>query len=170
MKVKTTRFGLVDVKEKDTIIFPEGLVGFSHSKRFFIYNQEKNLPFFWLQSIEDPKLAFVICDPALFFTEYKVNVRKAELGVIEPGNPKELIVCVIISINRDPFRMTANLQGPLVINTENRRGKQLVLVEGNYHTRHSIPVRREAFEMPGGFFIPTAKRQSEGISNSLVLT
>ncbi|MFH1069634.1 MAG: flagellar assembly protein FliW [Candidatus Glassbacteria bacterium] len=170
MEVITTRFGTMEVKEKDILTFAEGLVGFSHCKNFFIYNQEKNLPFFWLQSVEDPKLAFVICDPALFFPDYKVSARKAELSVIEPGNPKELVVCVLISINREPFRMTANLQGPLVINTANHKGKQLVLVEGNYNTRHTIPVRRETLEMPGGLFMHIGNRQAESVSNSLVLT
>ncbi|OGF99205.1 MAG: hypothetical protein A3F83_06280 [Candidatus Glassbacteria bacterium RIFCSPLOWO2_12_FULL_58_11] len=170
MKVNSTRFGKLEVKEKDILTFPEGLVGFSSCKRFFIYNKEKSLPFFWLQSVEDPKLAFVICDPLIFFPEYKVSARKAELSIIEAENIAGLIICVIISISRNPFRMTANLQGPLVINTNNRKGKQLVLVEGSYTTRHMIPIKKESLELPKGLFIPSEKRIEIGAVNSLVLT
>ena len=170
MKVNSTRFGKLEVKEKDVITFPEGLVGFAACKKFFIYNKENNLPFFWLQSISKPDLAFVIADPALFFPEYKISARKQELSIIEAENTENLIICVIISISREPFKISANLQGPLVINTANHKGKQLVLIEGNYSTRHPIPIRKEALEIPGGLFIPRNKHASNGASNSLVLT
>lgn len=171
MKVNSTRFGTLEVKEKDILTFPEGLVGFAAFKRFFIYNKEKNPPFFWLQSIKDPKLAFVIADPALFFPDYKISARRQELAVIDAKNIKDLIICVIISISHDPFRMTANLQGPLVINTANCKGKQLVLVDTNYNTRHAIPIKKEALGVvPEGLFIPRNKQAEAGVSTSLLLT
>ena len=171
MKVISTRFGTVEVKENEILTFPEGLVGFAACKRFFIYNKEKNYPFFWLQSIDDPKLAFVIADPALFFPDYKISTRKQELAVIDTKDTKDLIICVIISISRDPFRMSANLQGPLVINTGSHKGKQLVLVDTSYSTRHTIPIRKEALkEVPAGLFIPRNKQVEAGVNTSLVLT
>ena len=170
MKVDSIRFGTLEVKEKDILTFPEGLVGFAACKKFFIYNKDKNLPFFWLQSIENPKLAFVIADPALFFPDYKISARRQELAVIDAKNTKNLIICVIISISRDPFRMTANLQGPLVINTANHKGKQLVLVDTNYNTRHAIPIKKEALEVPESLFIPRNKQAEARMSTSLVLT
>lgn len=170
MKVDSIRFGTLEVKEKDILTFPEGLVGFAACKKFFIYNKDKNLPFFWLQSIENPKLAFVIADPALFFPDYKISARRQELAVIDAKNTKNLIICVLISINRDPFRMTANLQGPLVINTANHKGKQLVLVDTNYNTRHAIPIKKEELEVPESLFIPRNKQAEARMSTSLVLT
>lgn len=169
MKVKTTRFGTLDVLEKDLLVFPEGLVGFSGSKRYVIYSKENNQPFFWLQSADDPKLAFVICDPVIFFPEYRISARKSELGTIGSTDPEDLIICVIVSISREPFSMTANLQGPLVINTDNRRGKQLVLVEGNYGTRHPIPLRQETMDVPHPLLAQRA-RNSSSVEHCLVLT
>lgn len=169
MKVKTTRFGTLDVAEKDLLVFPEGLLGFSGMKRFVIYSKENNHPFFWLQSAEDPKLAFVICDPALFFPDYRISARKTELASIGCADPEELIICVVVSIAREPFSMSANLQGPLVINTVNRRGKQLVLVEGNYGTRHPIPIKQETMGVPHPLLAQRA-RNSSSVENCLVLT
>jgi flagellar assembly factor FliW len=170
LKINSTRFGIIEVKEKDILNFPEGLVGFASRKKFFIYNKEKNLPFFWLQSMDDPNLAFVICDPLIFYPDYKISVRKEEVSILNVEDPNTLITCVIISISHDPFRMTANLQGPLVINTANRMGKQIVLVDSSYTTRHTVPVRKESRQMPMGSFIPRDKTMEIAIGNSLVLT
>ncbi|HUU30052.1 MAG TPA: flagellar assembly protein FliW [archaeon] len=170
MKVNSTRFGTIEVKKKDILTFPEGLVGFAACKRFFIYNKEQNMPFFWLHSMDDPKIAFVICDPLIFFPDYKVSVRKEELSILNINDQADLITCSIISISHNPFRMTANLQGPLVINTKNRLGKQLVLVDGNYTTRHMIMVKKESSNVTQGVFIPRNKPIEVGAGNSLVLT
>jgi len=169
LKVKTTRFGTLDVPEKDLLVFPEGLVGFSGNKRYVIYSKENNHPFFWLQSVDDPKLAFVICDPAIFFPDYRISARKTELAAIGSTRPADLIICVIVSISREPFSMSANLQGPLVINTDNRKGKQLVLVEGNYGTRHPIPLRRDTVGAVHPLLAQRA-RNSSSVENCLVLT
>ncbi len=169
MKVKTTRFGTLDVAEQDLLVFPEGLVGFSGKKRFVIFSKENNHPFFWLQSVDDPKLAFVICDPAIFFPNYRISARKTELSAIGGSDPEELIICAIVSISREPFTMCANLQGPLVINTESRKAKQLVLVEGNYGTRHPIPIKEETMGVPHPLLAQRA-RNASSVENCLVLT
>lgn len=173
MKIQTTRFGTVTVDEKEILTFPEGLLGFANRKRFFIYNSDRNLPFFWLHSADDPKLAFVICDPRMFFPDYKVPVRKEELSVLAAKDQSSLITCVIISISRDPFSMTANLQGPLVINTANYLGKQVVLMDGSYGTRHPIVLKdkpRRAAVNAGGSFTPVFRPAEMAVGNALVVS
>ncbi len=166
MKINSTRFGSLEIQDQDLLYFPEGLVGFAAHKRFFIYNREQNRPFFWLHSVDNPNLAFVICDPQLFFPDYRVSVRKEELSLLNVKDPQDVIVCVLISITREPFRMSANLQGPLVINTASRTGKQLVLVDGSYGTRHELEfVRREELSAGHAF----AGRPEESRASSLVL-
>ena len=170
LKINTTRFGTLTVDEKEIIFFPEGLLGFANCKKFFIYNNQKNLPFFWLHSAEDPKLAFVICDPQLFFPDYKVPVRKEELSVLAARDQSRLITCVIISIVREPFSMTANLQGPLVINTENYLGKQIVLVDGSYTTRHPIVLKNRQRLMAAGAPAPVFRPAEMALGNALVVS
>ena len=48
------------------------------------------------------------------------------------------LVIVILVVPRDPWGITANLQGPLVINTRERLGIQLVLNVPEYTTRHLV--------------------------------
>ena len=120
--------------------------------------------------MENPNLAFVICDPLIFFSDYKVAVRKQELSILNIKDLAKAITCTIISISRNPFRMTANLQGPLVINTENRKGKQLVLVDGNYTTRHTIMLKDESMEMPQGVLVPRKSAAGVGANDSIVVS
>lgn len=170
MKINSSRFGSLTVDEKEIFFFPEGLLGFANRKRFFIYNNQKNQPFFWLHSVEDPKLAFVICDPQLFYPDYKVPVRKEELSVLAAKDQSRLITCVIISITREPFSMTANLQGPLVINTENYLGKQVVLVDGSYTTRHPIVLKNSPRAMAAGAPAPVFHPAELALGNALVVS
>jgi flagellar assembly factor FliW len=45
---------------------------------------------------------------------------------------------VIVTLAEDPNQISVNLQGPVLINTENNLAKQLVLVNSQYQVRHRI--------------------------------
>ena len=40
--------------------------------------------------------------------------------------------------------MTANLKGPIIINTRTMQGRQMILQDERYHTRHAILAARQA--------------------------
>ena len=138
MLVKTSRFGEIEVEDSAVIEFPEGIVGFPEIRGFVIFDGPEGTPFKWLQSTERPELAFVICDPLLFKTDYKVSVAKEELTVLELAGIDDAVVCVILSIPADPWKMTANLMGPVIFNAEKRLGKQLVLSGPEHTTKHPV--------------------------------
>lgn len=62
MQVNTTRFGIIEVAEKELINFPWGVPGFEELKSYVLL-EYKNGPFQWLQSVEEPAVAFVVCSP-----------------------------------------------------------------------------------------------------------
>lgn len=138
MKIKTSRFGEVTVDDSAAISFPEGVVGFPDSRTFVIFDGPDGTPFKWLQSVESPALAFAICDPLLFKSDYRIQVPAADLAGLELQKVEDAIICVILSIPADPWRMTANLLGPLVFNAERRLGKQLVLSGTEYTTKYPV--------------------------------
>ena len=136
MKVETTRFGQIEVDENRLIEFPEGILGFADSRKFALVQTNDEGNFFWLQSLDRPELAFVVCDPLLFVPDYQVPVKSEDLGKISIKSKNDVQVFVIVNkINRT---LTGNLQGPLVINVHNRKGRQLVLSEKKYSTRHPL--------------------------------
>jgi flagellar assembly factor FliW len=136
MLIETTRFGPVDVDESRLIEIPAGLLGFSSFKTFSLLQPDDNGVFFWLQSVETPDLAFVVTDPALWVPDYQATIRKEqmeELGLTETGDAQVLVI-----VNKREHSLTANLQGPIVINAANRRAMQLVLAEKKWSTRHEL--------------------------------
>ncbi|MCK6476239.1 MAG: flagellar assembly protein FliW [Phycisphaerales bacterium] len=136
MEVRTTRFGVVDIAEDRVINFPKGLLGFSEFKRFCLLEPGEDACFFWLQSVDDPALAFVVTDPALFVPEYSVPIRQDQMGDLGLGKLEDAQVFVIV--NKVDQQLTGNLQGPLVVNTLSRVGEQLVLAEKRWTTRHPL--------------------------------
>ena len=136
MDVETTRFGSVSVDEDRLITFPAGLLGFTAYTTFALLQPDEDGAFLWLQSLEAPELAFVVTDPAMWIAEYRVPVRREQLEQLAMESVQDAEVFVIV--NRYGEALTANLQGPLVINPRNRRGVQLVLAEKRWTTRHEI--------------------------------
>ena len=136
MLIETTRFGPVDVDESRILEFKSGLLGFSSYRSFALLQPDENGVFFWLQSVETPDLAFVVTDPALWVPDYQATIRKEqmeELGLTETGDAQVLVI-----VNKREHSLTANLQGPIVINAANRRAMQLVLAEKKWSTRHEL--------------------------------
>ena len=136
MKVETTRFGQIEVDENRLIKFPSGLLGFPDNNDFALVQTNDEGTFFWLQSIERPELAFVVCDPLLFLPDYQVAVKSEDLDKINLSGMDDAQVLIIV--NKIDRMLTGNLQGPLVINAVNRNGRQLVLSEKKYSTRHPL--------------------------------
>lgn len=138
IKVKTTRFGEVEVKDKDVITLPNGLIGFPELKRYVMLDHDKDSPFKWLQSLDDGAIAFVLINPLLFKPDYTVEVTEAEVSDLDLKAEEDAVISVIITMPSNPQNMTANLKAPLVFNLKNRRGKQVILNNSAYTTRHNI--------------------------------
>lgn len=138
IKVKTTRFGEIEVKEKDILELPAGLIGFPELKRYVVMDHDKESPFKWLQSLDDGAIAFVLINPLLFKPDYTVEVSEAEVANLDIQDEKDAVISVIVTMPSNPQNMTANLKAPLIFNLKNRRGKQVILNTQEYNTRHNI--------------------------------
>jgi flagellar assembly factor FliW len=139
VEVETTRFGHVEIDESFIITIPEGLLGFEDLKRFIILDHfDKESPFKWRQSIEDPSLAFIITDSLIFVPDYKAKIHKDEMINIELSDTSKAIIVVIVNIKWDYSEITTNLQGPLGINPEKKLAKQCIWRNDDYDVRHLI--------------------------------
>ena len=136
MIVRTTRFGDVEIAEDRVITFPKGLLGFSESKKYCLFEPAEDACFFWLQSIDDPSLAFVVTDPSQFVGDYSVPIRPEQMTDLGLKRLEDAQVFVVV--NKVDQSLTGNLQGPLVINTVGRTGEQFVLAERKWTTRHTL--------------------------------
>lgn len=136
MEVPTTRFGLIEVAEDRVITFGKGLLGFSDYTRFCLLEPGEDACFFWLQSVEQPDLAFVVTDPSFFVRDYAVPIREDQAESIGIKSIEDAQVFVIV--NKVGDQLTGNLQGPLIIDTVSRRGQQIVLADRRWTTREPL--------------------------------
>lgn len=136
MLIETTRFGQLEVDGSRIIQFKDGLLGFPNHCRFALIQTSPEPVFFWLQSVEDPGLAFVVCDPVEFVPDYQVPIRQDDLVGLEMGDIADSQVLVIV--NKTDGHVTANLLGPLVIGASSLSGRQFVLSDRKYTTRHRL--------------------------------
>ena len=144
MIVDTTRFGQVEVDEQRLITFPKGILGFPQYKRYVLLEPAPDSYFYWLQCTETPDLAFVVTDPSLFVSSYKVPIKPEQMDELGITSPEEAQVLVIV--NKRENVLTGNLQGPLVIHLHTRVGEQLVLSDRRFTTR--VPLMELSTQVP----------------------
>ena len=82
MIISTSRFGQVELREEDVLIFPEGLLGFAYLRKFALMDDPTDEIFAWLQSCESPQIAFPVLEPDLFVGQYKVTLTKSDLAAL----------------------------------------------------------------------------------------
>ncbi|MBI3330018.1 MAG: flagellar assembly protein FliW [Nitrospinae bacterium] len=140
LTVETTRFGELTIAEAQIIMVSGGLLGFPGFTRYVILNhdQEQGIPFRWLQSVEHPALAVVIIDPWVIKPDYTIELPDDVCESLHLSEEQPPLVFAIVTVPLEPVLMTANLQGPLVINPATRKAQQVVLTNSLYTTRHLI--------------------------------
>jgi flagellar assembly factor FliW len=136
VKVQTKAYGSIEVEERQRIVFPQGLFGFEELKDYVLLDAEKQ-PFYWLQSVDREQAAFVVINPFLIRPDYEVNIGNEELAEIGIDAPEKALIFAIVTIPAEG-PMTVNLQGPLAINRDTHRGKQAVLTDSRWKTKHDI--------------------------------
>ena len=136
MEIVSSRFGVLNVDDERIITFTKGLLGFPGKAKFALIQTNEENYFFWLQSIEDPNLAFVVTDPATFFKDYEVPLREEtqlELELSDPEAAQVLVIC-----NKVGDWLTGNLLGPIVVNVALQLAAQVVLTEKKWTTRQPL--------------------------------
>ncbi|WP_418039498.1 MULTISPECIES: flagellar assembly protein FliW [Paenibacillus] len=137
----------MELSEEDVYHFPKGLPGFDEEDAFVIVPWE-DTPFSYLQSVKEPALAFLLVSPFLFVPNYSFELSEADKEELEIQD--QVSVYSIVTIQAEASKSTMNLLAPIVLNPETRLGKQVVLHQSNYETRHLIWAVDEARSVKGG--------------------
>ena len=138
MKIDTSRFGEIEIKEDQTFNFPEGVLGFSEFHKYTFLQEKGCEPFKIMQSTENSTLAFVVIDPMLVHPDYSIEISESELEFIEAESTEEMRVYVIVTMAKTLEDTTINLQGPLLINTKKKICQQFVVYNEQYSTKEPI--------------------------------
>lgn len=127
MTVATSRFGKLTIRPENIITMVSPFLGFPDSQHFILKPHGAESPFVWLQSLDEPGLAFVVTSAATLAPQYQPTIPalvRQELDAAE-NDPLEILLILTIP-HGDPLKMTANLLGPVVINSQKRLAKQVV--------------------------------------------
>jgi flagellar assembly factor FliW len=140
-RLTVTRFGAEEavlVPAGDVLIFPEGIVGMEELREFVLLDDARIAPCRWLQSLDEPAIAFVVVAPQLLVPAYTVEVSEADARQLRLADPAGAEVWTIVTVHPEPERSTVNLLAPVIVNRAGRRGKQVLLQESGYPVRYPI--------------------------------
>ncbi|RFU63947.1 flagellar assembly protein FliW [Peribacillus glennii] len=138
MKIQSIYHGEIEIEETQIISFDRGLPGFLDQKKFAIIPLADDDTLMTLQSIQNAQLAFVIANPFSFFTDYDFTIDEATIEQLKLDSPDQVQVYSILTV-QEPFdKTTANLQAPIIINKSSNIGKQVILNQTPYTTKHKI--------------------------------
>ncbi|GEB31388.1 flagellar assembly protein FliW [Brevibacillus parabrevis] len=122
--------------ELGNLFFEDGIPGFSHLQ-FFQLMQEEKSPFYLIQSIEEKDVGFWVVDPFLFFPSYEFSLSSSTKEALRMDGQESIAVFSIVTI-RGNNQATVNLKAPIVVNLNNRMGKQVILQDDTYSIRQQL--------------------------------
>ena len=138
MRVDTTRFGVLEIDEGSIIRMPKGPIGFEEQTDYCLIQHRPDSNFRWLQSVGEPGLAFVVVDPSEHLADCEIEVPDAEAARLRLKDPGDAMVLVIVTIGDHGREISANLAAPIVINSRELVGMQVILQDSPYPIEHPL--------------------------------
>ena len=126
------------------IRFEKGIPGFEDLKNFKILDLEDNKQFKILQSNESENISFVVTSPFEIYKEYVIDLNNETIKELKIRNSEDVLVLSIITLGETLEKSTLNLKAPLIINIQNKLGRQLILQSEKYETKHPL-IRSEKY-------------------------
>src|SRR5699024_12007617 len=86
--------------------------------------------------------AFILTNPYHFYQDYTFELDDSVLESLLIQTKEEVAVFTIVTL-KQPFKTsTINLKAPVIINSQKKYGKQLILNNDEYHTKASITTEK----------------------------
>lgn len=141
MLVKTKYFGEINLSEDKIITMERGMFGFEEYKKYTIlYDSEKegrpNVS--WFQSVEEPSLVFSVINPMAVMEDYNPIVEDELLKGLGEITEENIVVLLPLTVPQEVTNMTANLKAPIIINSDTRKGAQVIVENEDYEIKYKI--------------------------------
>lgn len=138
LELETVIFGTIEIEKDKIVHFKHGFPGFEEHKQFILIPISDEVPFSYLQGIDDTNLAFLVSLPFDFFPTYEFvlsNDLKEELQI---ETEDQVVVLTIVTVQESLNDATVNLLAPIIINQQAGIGKQIVLHDSEYTTKQRL--------------------------------
>ena len=136
--IQTSRFGEIEVSSESVLHMSDGMLGFEKCKRYVLLEDQPGTQMKWLQSVDDPDVAFIVVNPLEFVPDYGIELADDDADSLGIASPDEAVVLTTVTVDQESREVTTNLLGPIVINSSSLAAKQVVLQDERYGTRHLI--------------------------------
>lgn len=141
MKAKTRLFGTIDIEDEKVITLEGGMIGFPFLQKFtLIFDEEKEkkaTSIMWLQSMDEGEVAFPVMHPNEIKPDYNPTVNDEMLVPLGKLNDENTYVLVTVTAAAEARETTVNLKAPIVINTDTKKGCQII-VEDDYPVKFNL--------------------------------
>ena len=138
MKFISKVHGEIEYEEKEVITFNKGIPGFNELKKFILLDLQEYEPFKLLQSLENDEIALIVTSPYEFFKDYEIKLNDETISNLKIDSPEQVMILTTVTLNSDVKKITSNLQGPIIINTSNNLGEQIILDNSKYEVKSPL--------------------------------
>lgn len=133
-----TRFGEIEYDPNNLLHFPAGLIGLPNLRQFIVMPNKKEGPLFWIQSVDEPEMAFVLTNPTYFFLDYSVEPESSERQSLQIDETDECYILVVVTVPSD-LKITLNLAAPILFAPKTNRAIQVILEGTTYSSKTPLP-------------------------------
>lgn len=144
MKAKTRLFGEIDIADEKIIVMEKGMIGFPQLNHFaLIFDEDKGIretSIMWLQSMDDPDIAFPVMNPAVVKEDYNPNVSAEIIEPLGKLNEDNTFILVTVTVPKDIKDFSVNLKAPIVINNETQKGVQIIVED-------DLPIKYKVYDV-----------------------
>ncbi len=138
MEKINTRFGEVEYELENLLHFPAGLIGLPNLRHFIVMPNKKEGPLFWIQSVDEPEMAFVLTDPTNFFLDYLVAPDSGECQSLRIEESEKCFVLTVVTVPPDQ-NITLNLAAPIFFAPRTNRAIQVILNDSKFSSKTPLP-------------------------------
>ncbi|MEX1022303.1 MAG: flagellar assembly protein FliW [Dehalococcoidia bacterium] len=156
MLVRTNFLGVeetIEVAEEQIFSFDPGLGGFESLRRYALIPEAES-PIEWLQSLEDPEVAFALLEPFSFRSDYSFELTDADAEALGMHEPQDALVRCVLTLHEDPTKITANLLAPLVLCRRTHMARQVIVQNADYALRQPLFTEAQAAALNAGEEMP----------------
>ncbi len=139
-KLRSTRFGTIEVEDSALLEFPAGLIGLP-GRRWALIAAGPDSPFQWLHSLDEEDLALPVTSPWTFFPDYAVELSDADTERVGGEDPAAVEVLVTVRASAELSEFSANLRAPIVIHEG--RGFQVINEAADAPMRAPLALERD---------------------------
>ncbi len=138
LTIESKYFSEIEIDEQKIVEFPQGIPGFEQIRRYiFIYPEEPS-PFAYMQAVDEKQVCFLAVNPFLFYPDYEFDLSEDVKEELQISREQDLMIWTIASVRDSLSEGTMNLLGPIVVNVPLRLGKQVILHDTPYRTKHPL--------------------------------